>query len=242
VSFGSIDRPRAKTRESADGLNVEFRRRRSRSRLRYRRRLQQARPHKPSRPGWPALRVGAGLRLDETARALPPSLWGRAGAGGSRRTQFEEPLIRRSSRRGRQLPWLGATPALAAAFYVAGPEAALAKLTPFLRNLDESGAIAVKDTELAAEQLAAAWLGLSQLKQSLGVPPSRDRQAGEAGDRDHAARVGQGRKLARAVKIETLTAIGSSRGSLNFRFGSIAVADDLSKVPEIRRKALRQNS
>jgi TetR/AcrR family transcriptional repressor of mexJK operon len=40
--------------------------------------------------------------------------------------------------------------------------------------LDESGAIALRDPELAAEQLAAAWLGVSQLKQSLGVsgPPS----------------------------------------------------------------------
>jgi TetR/AcrR family transcriptional repressor of mexJK operon len=64
-------------------------------------------------------------------------------------------------------------PALAAAFYAAGPGAVLAKLAPFLRRLDESGAIAVPDPELAAEQLAAAWLGVSQLKQSLGVsgPP-----------------------------------------------------------------------
>jgi TetR/AcrR family transcriptional repressor of mexJK operon len=65
-------------------------------------------------------------------------------------------------------------PALAAAFYAAGPGAVLAKLAPFLRMLDESGAIAVRDPELAAEQLSAAWLGVSQLKQSLGVsgPPS----------------------------------------------------------------------
>ncbi len=65
-------------------------------------------------------------------------------------------------------------PALAAAFYAAGPGAVLAKLAPFLRTLDESGEIAVPDPELAAEQLAAAWLGVSQLKQSLGVsgPPS----------------------------------------------------------------------
>jgi TetR/AcrR family transcriptional repressor of mexJK operon len=60
-------------------------------------------------------------------------------------------------------------PALAAAFYAAGPGAVLAKLAPFLRTLDESGAIAVPDPELAAEQLTAAWLGVSQLKQSLGV-------------------------------------------------------------------------
>jgi TetR/AcrR family transcriptional regulator, mexJK operon transcriptional repressor len=65
-------------------------------------------------------------------------------------------------------------PALAAAFYAAGPGAVLAKLAPFLRTLDDSGAISVPDPELAGEQLAAAWLGVSQLKQSLGVsgPPS----------------------------------------------------------------------
>jgi TetR/AcrR family transcriptional repressor of mexJK operon len=65
-------------------------------------------------------------------------------------------------------------PALAAAFYAAGPGAVLSKLAPYLRALNESGAIAVPDPELAAEQLAAAWLGVSQLKQSLGVagPPS----------------------------------------------------------------------
>lgn len=65
-------------------------------------------------------------------------------------------------------------PALAAAFYAAGPGAVLSKLAPYLGALDESGAIAVPDPELAAEQLAAAWLGVSQLKQSLGVsaPPS----------------------------------------------------------------------
>jgi hypothetical protein len=50
-------------------------------------------------------------------------------------------------------------PALAAGFYAAGPGAALAKLVPFLRTLDESGAIAVPDPELSAEHLVAAWLG-----------------------------------------------------------------------------------
>jgi TetR/AcrR family transcriptional regulator, mexJK operon transcriptional repressor len=65
-------------------------------------------------------------------------------------------------------------PALAAAFYAAGPGAVLAKLAPFLRSLDESGEFAIPDPELVAEQLSAAWLGVSQLKQSLGVsgPPS----------------------------------------------------------------------
>jgi TetR/AcrR family transcriptional regulator, mexJK operon transcriptional repressor len=67
-------------------------------------------------------------------------------------------------------------PVLAAEFYAAGPGAVLARLAPYLRALDESGKIAVSDPELAAEQLAAAWLGVSQLKQSLGVsgPPSQE--------------------------------------------------------------------
>jgi TetR/AcrR family transcriptional regulator, mexJK operon transcriptional repressor len=67
-------------------------------------------------------------------------------------------------------------PVLAAAFYEAGPGAVLARLAPYLQALDESGQIAVSDPELAAEQLAAAWLGVSQLKQSLGVsgPPSQE--------------------------------------------------------------------
>lgn len=60
-------------------------------------------------------------------------------------------------------------PALAAAFYAAGPGKVLSRLAPFLRALDEAGDIVVPDAELAAEQLAAAWLGVSQLKQSLGV-------------------------------------------------------------------------
>ena len=45
-----------------------------------------------------------------------------------------------------------------------------------LRTLDERDQIAVPDPDLAAEQLAAAWFGVSQLKQSLGVsgPPSQE--------------------------------------------------------------------
>ncbi len=67
-------------------------------------------------------------------------------------------------------------PVLAAAFYAAGPGAVLVRLAQFLRTLDERGQIAVPDFDLAAEQLAAAWLGVSQLKQSLGVsgPPSQE--------------------------------------------------------------------
>ena len=67
-------------------------------------------------------------------------------------------------------------PVLAAAFYAAGPGAVLVRLALFLRTLDERDQIAVPDPDLAAEQLAAAWLGVSQLKQSLGVsgPPSQE--------------------------------------------------------------------
>jgi TetR/AcrR family transcriptional regulator, mexJK operon transcriptional repressor len=68
-------------------------------------------------------------------------------------------------------------PDLAAAFYAAGPARMLNKVASFLRSLGEHGLLAIGDPELAAEQLIAAWLGLSQLQQSLGVanPP-----AGEA--------------------------------------------------------------
>ena len=66
-------------------------------------------------------------------------------------------------------------PALAAAFYAAGPEKMLGKVTSFLRSLGERNLVTIDDPALAAEQLIAAWLGLSQLRQSLGVanPPSK---------------------------------------------------------------------
>ena len=60
-------------------------------------------------------------------------------------------------------------PDLAKAFYLAGPAAMLAKVTAFLRSLVEHGQLVIEDSELAAEQLTASWLGLSQLQQSLGV-------------------------------------------------------------------------
>ncbi len=65
-------------------------------------------------------------------------------------------------------------PGLAAAFYVAGPGAMLEKVVAFLKSLAERRLLAVEDAELAAEQLMASWLGMSQLRQSLGVagPPS----------------------------------------------------------------------
>ena len=65
---------------------------------------------------------------------------------------------------------------LAAAFYAAGPAKMLNKVTGFLRSLSEQKLVVIEDPELAAEQLIAAWLGLSQLRQSLGVakPPSTE--------------------------------------------------------------------
>jgi TetR/AcrR family transcriptional regulator, mexJK operon transcriptional repressor len=60
-------------------------------------------------------------------------------------------------------------PDLAKAFYAAGPAATIAKVAGFLRSLVEHGGLAIDDPELAAEQLTASWLGLSQLQQSLGV-------------------------------------------------------------------------
>jgi TetR/AcrR family transcriptional repressor of mexJK operon len=65
-------------------------------------------------------------------------------------------------------------PALAAAFYAAGPAKMLARVADFLRSLDARELLAIDDPDLSAEQLIAAWLGMSQLKQNLGVaePPS----------------------------------------------------------------------
>jgi len=60
-------------------------------------------------------------------------------------------------------------PDLAKAFYAAGPAATIARVAGFLKSLVEHGKLAIDDPELAAEQLTASWLGLSQLQQSLGV-------------------------------------------------------------------------
>jgi TetR/AcrR family transcriptional repressor of mexJK operon len=67
-------------------------------------------------------------------------------------------------------------PELAAAFYVAGPAKMLGKVTGFLRSLGNQNLAMIEDPELAAEQLISAWLGLSQLRQSLGVakPPTKE--------------------------------------------------------------------
>jgi TetR/AcrR family transcriptional repressor of mexJK operon len=65
-------------------------------------------------------------------------------------------------------------PDLAAAFYAAGPATVLKEVARFLRVAQEKEGLDLADADLAAEQLVAAWLGVDQLKQSLGVsgPPS----------------------------------------------------------------------
>jgi TetR/AcrR family transcriptional regulator, mexJK operon transcriptional repressor len=67
-------------------------------------------------------------------------------------------------------------PRLAAAFYAAGPGAMLKKVAGFVKSLAERGVLSIDDPELAAELLIVSWLGLSQLRQNLGVagPPSAD--------------------------------------------------------------------
>jgi TetR/AcrR family transcriptional repressor of mexJK operon len=67
-------------------------------------------------------------------------------------------------------------PELAAAFYAAGPAAVLRQVARFLRIAREKERLRLPDPDLAAEQLVAAWLGVDQLKQSLGLsgPPSGD--------------------------------------------------------------------
>src|SRR5262249_45309009 len=67
-------------------------------------------------------------------------------------------------------------PRLASAFYAAGPGTMLKKVAGFLKSLAERGVLSIDDPELAAEQLIVSWLGLSQLRQNLGVagPPSAD--------------------------------------------------------------------
>jgi TetR/AcrR family transcriptional repressor of mexJK operon len=67
-------------------------------------------------------------------------------------------------------------PRLAAAFYTAGPGTMLKKVAGFLSSLAKRGVLSIDDPEFAAEQLIVSWLGLSQLRQNLGVagPPSAD--------------------------------------------------------------------
>ena len=67
-------------------------------------------------------------------------------------------------------------PRLAAALYAAGPGTMLKKVAGFLKSLAERGILSIDDPELAAEQLIVSWLGMSHLRQNLGVagPPSAD--------------------------------------------------------------------
>jgi TetR/AcrR family transcriptional repressor of mexJK operon len=52
----------------------------------------------------------------------------------------------------------------------------LKKVAGFLKSLAERGVLSIDDPGLAAEQLVVSWLGLSQLRQNLGVagPPSAE--------------------------------------------------------------------
>jgi TetR/AcrR family transcriptional repressor of mexJK operon len=65
-------------------------------------------------------------------------------------------------------------PRLATVFYTAGRGEILKQVTVFLKGMTERGVLAIDDPELAAEQLIGAWLGMSEVRQSLGVagPPS----------------------------------------------------------------------
>jgi TetR/AcrR family transcriptional repressor of mexJK operon len=67
-------------------------------------------------------------------------------------------------------------PELAAAFYGAGPAAVLGRVAGFLEAVRQSEGLTLPDPALAAEELVSAWLGVDQLKQSLGVsgPPSSE--------------------------------------------------------------------
>jgi TetR/AcrR family transcriptional repressor of mexJK operon len=67
-------------------------------------------------------------------------------------------------------------PRLAAAFYAAGRGELLKQIAAFLKALTRRGFLSIKDPEPAAEQLVASWLGMSLVRQSLGLagPPSSD--------------------------------------------------------------------
>jgi TetR/AcrR family transcriptional regulator, mexJK operon transcriptional repressor len=70
----------------------------------------------------------------------------------------------------------GEHPRLAATFYTAGRGEMVKRVTAFLKSLTKHKLLSIKDPELAAEQLIASWVGMSGLRQSLGVagPPSAD--------------------------------------------------------------------
>jgi TetR/AcrR family transcriptional repressor of mexJK operon len=59
-------------------------------------------------------------------------------------------------------------------FYTAGRGEVLKRVAAFLKGLTERGVLAIDDPELAADQLIGSWVGMTELRQSLGVagPPS----------------------------------------------------------------------
>ena len=64
-------------------------------------------------------------------------------------------------------------PQLAATFYAAGRGELLKRIAACLKALTKRGFLSIKNPDLAAEQLVASWLGMSVLRQILGVagPP-----------------------------------------------------------------------
>lgn len=107
--------------------------------------------------------LGDGEDLDASFAALD--------AFGERLVAFlTQPEIVRSARMMAENA--NAYPELAAAFFAAGPAAVLARVARFLGGLSRLG-VAIDMPELVAEQLVAAWLGVSQLRQNLGLagPP-----------------------------------------------------------------------
>jgi hypothetical protein len=59
-------------------------------------------------------------------------------------------------------------------FYAAGRGEILKRVAAFLKGLTERGVLAIDDPRLAADQLLGAWVGMTELRHSLGVagPPS----------------------------------------------------------------------
>ncbi len=95
-------------------------------------------------------------------------------ARGMTNRQYERQTICRTG--GLLRVGAGEHPHLAAAFYAAGPQAMVAKVAAFLKSLAARGFLVLDDPALAAEILTTAWLGLSQLRQNLGVagPPDAE--------------------------------------------------------------------
>jgi TetR/AcrR family transcriptional repressor of mexJK operon len=60
-------------------------------------------------------------------------------------------------------------PRIAAMFYTAGRGEMLKRVAVFLKGLTKRGVLAIDDPELAADQLIGAWVGMSEVRQSLGV-------------------------------------------------------------------------